>query len=93
MKAGKEHSKTYFALPFNPAGEGNDYRRAHSIPYRIFDMDNDESVLIGAELWNKIGENKNTYSELLELFNEVGEKYLDRIKKTIWVYNREFFIY
>ncbi|QBD86147.1 TdeIII family type II restriction endonuclease [Clostridium tetani] len=93
MKAWKERSKTYFSLPFNPSGEGSDYRKAHSIPYRIFYIDNDESVLIGAELWNKIGDNKNTYSDLLELFNKVGEKYSDTIKKTIWVYNREFFIY
>lgn len=81
IKAGKENGETYFGLPFNPAGEGNNYRKAHSIPYRIFDMDNDKCVLIGSELWNKIGDNENTYIELLDIFNKVGQKYSDIIKK------------
>ncbi|KRU32619.1 type II restriction endonuclease TdeIII [Clostridium sporogenes] len=81
MKAGKEDSETYFALPFNPAGEESLYRKAHSIPYKLFDMDKDESVLIGSEFWNKVGNDKNTYNELLKLFEEVGNKYSKVIKK------------
>ncbi|EPS51666.1 Type II restriction endonuclease [Clostridium botulinum A1 str. CFSAN002368] len=83
MKAGKEDSETYFALPFNPAGEGILYRKAHSIPYKLFDMDKDESVLIGSEFWNKVGNDKNTYNELLKLFEKVGNKYSKVIKKII----------
>lgn len=71
-----EDVETYFALPYNPAGEGNNYRSAgHSIPYKIFDMDHDPCVLIGKDFWNKVGDNENTYDELLELFSEMGEHY------------------
>jgi hypothetical protein len=81
IKCGKEDCKPYFALPFNPAGEGNEYRKAHSIPFRLFNMDNDKCVLIGKTLWNKIGEDENTYDELMKIFEEVGKKYSGKIKK------------
>ncbi|MGH4125498.1 MAG: TdeIII family type II restriction endonuclease [Clostridium sp.] len=80
-KAGKESSETYFALPFNPAGEGNDYKKAHGIPYKLFNMSEDASILIGAAFWNKIGESANTYNELLEIFTEVGGVYSPKIRK------------
>ena len=79
-KACKEEASVYFALPFNPSGEGNEYKKVHGIPYKIFDMDNDECVLIGAEFWNKIGQDNNTFIELLDLFEEVGKKYSQKIK-------------
>lgn len=75
-----EDVKAYFALPFNPAGEGNVYKTIHTIPYKLFDMDNDEHVLIGAELWNKIGQDDSTYSELLEIFDTVGEVFNEKIR-------------
>lgn len=81
LKAGKPNCDVYFGLPYNPAGEGNNYRRIHSIPYRLFNIDEDRCVLIGKELWNKIGQDSNTYNELLELFEDVGKKYSDKIKK------------
>lgn len=81
MKAGNPDCEVYFALPFNPAGEGNLYRSVHAIPYRLFDMDNTESVLIGAALWNKIGDDPNTYQELLAIFREVGEHYSGVIRR------------
>lgn len=81
MKAFKEESNVYFALPFNPAGEGNHYRSVHSIPYRIFDMDQDNSVLIGSEFWNKVGGNENTYTQLLEIFERVGGHYSNIIRR------------
>jgi len=81
MKAGNPDSEAYFALPFNPAGEGELYRNAHSIPYKLFDMDNTPSVLIGSALWNKIGDDPNTYQELLEVFAEVGNHYSGIIRR------------
>jgi hypothetical protein len=81
MKAGNPEYETYFALPFNPAGEGELYSNAHKIPYKLFDMDNESCVLIGAELWNKIGDDPNTYNELLEIFEEVGEQYSPIIRR------------
>lgn len=70
----------YFALPYNPAGEGGNYKKIHSMPYSIFDMDNDDSVLIGSEFWNKVGQDANTYNELLSIFERVGSSYSLRIK-------------
>lgn len=81
LKAAMPDSEPYFALPFNPAGEGELYSNAFKIPYKLFDMDKDPAVLIGAELWNKIGENPNTYNELLSIFEEIGEIYSEKIRK------------
>lgn len=81
MKAFKENSDTYFALPFNPAGEGNPYSSAHKIPYKIFDMDDDNSVLIGSDFWNKVGASEDTYDQLLSIFERIGKKYSNIIKK------------
>lgn len=81
LKAARPECEPYFALPFNPAGEGELYSNAFKVPYKLFDMDNDSSVLIGAELWNKIGDNPNTYKELLSLFDEVGKIYSNKIRK------------
>ncbi|WP_126428613.1 TdeIII family type II restriction endonuclease [Brevibacillus marinus] len=82
LLAGDVNNKAYFALPFNPAGEGNPYREAgFTIPYKLLNMDQDECVLIGAELWNRIGNDVNTYDELLELFEQVGEEYSPIIRR------------
>lgn len=83
MITGNNHNtEAYFALPFNPAGEGNLYRAAgHTIPYKIFEMDEDPCVLIGREFWNKIGDDDNTYDELLDLFNELGAHFSNVIRR------------
>lgn len=72
--------EVYFALPYNPAGEGHPYRDCrHTFPYKIFNMDNDDCVLIGSDLWNKIG-GVGTFEELLGVFEEVGHLYYERIR-------------
>lgn len=73
--------EAYFALPYNPAGEANLYKNIHSIPYKLFDMDNDQFVLIGKAFWNKIGEDESTYDELLGIFAKVGKVYTARIRE------------
>lgn len=75
-----ENAEAFFALPYNPAGEGQPYKSIHSIPYKLFDMDKDDNVLIGKALWNKIGQDDNTYDELLNIFDNVGKIYIARIK-------------
>lgn len=80
MKAHKENSDTYFALPYNPAGEGNAYKSVHSVPYKIFNMNDDNSVLIGSDFWNKVGSSEDTYDQLLSIFQKVGEKYSNIIR-------------
>ncbi|MDY7224512.1 TdeIII family type II restriction endonuclease [Halalkalibacterium halodurans] len=79
--AANANYQPYFALPFNPAGEGNQYSQAHKMPYKLFDMDSDSSVLIGAALWNKIGNDKNTYNQLINIFDKVGKKYSNMIRE------------
>ena len=76
----EESAEAYFALPYNPAGEGELYKSAHVIPYKLFDMDNDNNVLIGKSLWDKIGADSNTYNELLDIFDKVGEEYIAKIR-------------
>lgn len=80
LMTAEQNSEAFFALPYNPAGEGEIYKSAHTIPYKLFDMDNDNNVLIGKGLWNKIGADNNTYTELLDIFDKVGEEYIAKIK-------------
>lgn len=80
IKAAKPLSRPFFALPFNPAGEGGNYKSVHSIPYQLFDMDDEDAVLIGASFWNTVGADENTYRELIEIFEKVGETYSERIR-------------
>ena len=81
IKSVNENIDTYFALPYNPAGEGENYKKVHSIPYRIFNMDEDKCVLIGSTFWNKVGQDENTYNDLLRIFKEIGKTYEPIIKK------------
>lgn len=43
----------FYALPYNPYGKKENY--AWGFPLRWFNMQNDESVLIGNEFWELIG--------------------------------------
>jgi hypothetical protein len=81
IKAAKKDCEPYFALPFNPAGESGDYRSKHAIPYKIFNMDKDQCVLIGSKFWNKVGGDSKTYEELLQVFEEVGKIYEPKIRR------------
>jgi hypothetical protein len=72
LKAHNSNYDTYFGLYYNPGGPlREDYN--WSMPGKIFDMRNDECILIGQEYWDFIG-GKNTYVALLDIFGEVGEK-------------------
>ncbi|MFH5183156.1 TdeIII family type II restriction endonuclease [Paenibacillus sp. TAB 01] len=82
LRTANKDYKAYLALPYNPAKEGNSYMaQSHKIPANFFDMDDKNYVLIGSALWNKIGNDKNTYNELLKIFDEVGEITRDRIRR------------
>lgn len=71
----KSHNKdyqTFFALFYNPGGpKREDYN--WTMPSKIFDMKHDKCVLIGKDYWNFLG-GKNSYKELLKIFEKVGEK-------------------
>lgn len=77
ISTAKPNCHAYLGLPYNPDGEGNLY--AWSIPKKLFDMNNSPAVLIGASFWNAVGANNSTFTELLEVFHEVGVESRARI--------------
>ena len=79
LKAHDPKFETYFGLYYNPGGPmREDYN--WSIPFKIFNMIQDECVLIGKEYWNFIG-SENTYLELLKIFGVVGSATRKALKK------------
>jgi len=66
----------YFALPYNPYGEKENYN--WSFPNRWFNMKKDVSVLIGDEFWEKIG-GVGTYQAFIDAVNEISAEYKERI--------------
>lgn len=62
--------KTYFALPYNPFGEGQKYTWRY--PWWYFDMHGDP-VLIGRAFWDLLG-GEGTYERVLRAFRLAGEK-------------------
>lgn len=80
LKAHDPSFQTYFGLFYNPGGpKRDDYN--WTMPSKIFDMKNDPSVLIGPDYWNTLGNDDNTYFELLKIFALVGSKTRDEIAK------------
>lgn len=66
----------YFALPFNPFGQKENYD--WSFPSRWFNMQEDRVVLIGDEFWEKIG-GLGTYQAFIDAVNEIAPEYKERI--------------
>lgn len=79
LKAHNPKFQTFFGLFYNPGGPNrSDYN--WTMPFKIFDMLNDDAVLIGKDYWNKLGDH-NTYTELLTIFEKIGEETREQIKK------------
>jgi len=72
----KEVDYAFYALPYNPYGKKEDY--AWGFPRRWFNMQEDESVLIGNEFWNLIG-GDGTYEKFISEVNSLGSEYRKRI--------------
>lgn len=80
LKAHNPEYQTYFGLFYNPGGpERADYN--WTMPMKIFDMHNDEAVLIGKDYWNKLGGDETTYEELLKIFEKVGAETRPQLTK------------
>ncbi len=79
ISCAKTNCKAYLALPYNPDGEQNLY--SWTVPRKLFDMNYCPAVLIGSSFWNTVGNDNNTYSELMTLFNEIGIEFHEKIKK------------
>jgi hypothetical protein len=79
LKADDPARNVIFGLFYNPGGEERDDYN-WTIPNKIFNMLQDDCVLIGADYWNFIG-GRNTYSDLLEIFSEIGESTREQLKR------------
>jgi len=72
----KQVDYAYYTLPYNPFGKKEDYK--WGFPMRWFNMQSDESVLIGNEFWELIG-GKGTYNNFIKEVNLLGKDYRERI--------------
>lgn len=68
----------FYALPYNPYGTRERY--SWSFPRRWFNMREDRCVLIGDELWDKLG-GPGTYQAIIEIAESVGRRYQSRIRE------------
>ena len=66
----------FFALPYNPYGNRQDYK--WSFPMRWFDMHKDPCVLIGNDFWDLLG-GEGTYDVFVNVVRRLGEKYQTEI--------------
>ncbi len=75
-----------FALPYNPYGTRQAYNWKQ--PFKIFNMLQDSCVLIGEEFWDDVG-GAETYTALLDVFEEVGEEFAPQIQAYLDGFNGE----
>ena len=79
LNAHNPNAKTFFALFYDPGGPNrSDYN--WTMPFKIFNMHQDESVLIGEDYWNFLG-GERAYVELLTIFDAVGNRTREAILK------------
>lgn len=76
VSVAKPECRAYLALPYNPFGDGRQYR--WTMPKKLFDMNDSSVVLIGGQFWNTVG-NEDTLAELLDIFGEAGVENYARI--------------
>jgi hypothetical protein len=77
LKLADPECHTYVGLYYNPFGENKKAYR-HQPPREVFDMKNDEPVLIGKEYWTTLGD-ENTMEKIIGIAREVSEKERERL--------------
>jgi hypothetical protein len=70
-----------FALPFNPYESRETY--SHPFPKPYFDMTHGTEVKIGDEYWEIVGQDEDTFNDLLEVANSVGQNYKEKLDKLL----------
>lgn len=70
-----QNPQAYIGFPYNPFVRRENYR--HNFVFRIFDFDRE--VLLGEEMWNKLG-GKGTFDELMNILSDL-EKEVKRIMR------------
>lgn len=73
----KKKVNTLLAIPYNPY---------HPEPYSRFTMqgylDEDKELYVADKFWELLG-GKGTYKEILDIFDEIGKEFKDKIQKKI----------
>lgn len=69
-------SQAYYGLVYNPYVKREDY--AWPYPKKWFDFRNDETILIGDELWDFLG-GVGTYQIFIDEINKLGTDYKEKI--------------
>lgn len=65
----RQITDAYLGLPYNPYGAREDYKWRYIT--RFFDVKNDPRLLIGRELWEKVGR-ADAFDELMEVIREIN---------------------
>ena len=65
----RQITDAYLGLPYNPYGTRDDYKWRFIT--RFFDVKNDPRLLIGRELWEKVGR-ADAFDELMEVIREIN---------------------
>lgn len=79
LAAEDPNRNVYFGLYYNPYGETRDAYN-FSPPKRLFNFENDRSILIGRDYWDTLG-GTGTYEQVLEIAADVGAETRERISK------------
>jgi len=74
---GKRKGEAYLAFPYNPFI----YRERYNHNFTRQVMDLEEEVLLGEEMWNKLG-GRGTYDEILEIIEEARQEIPPKPKQT-----------
>lgn len=72
-------ANVFYGLYYNPYGP-NRAHYAHNPPFKIFDMINDECVLIGKDYWDTVGQ-AGAYEKVLSIAESASEESQDLIDK------------
>lgn len=71
------NANSYIAIPYNPYYP-DDYLESR---WNSTILDKKKDILVQEDYWNFVGNDKNTYKELLEIFSEVGKEMNAEINK------------
>ncbi len=80
LKITQPKVKTYFAMAYNPYGEGKEYK--HSFATKHIDIK--RQTIIGKQYWDFLG-GGGTYEDLLEIYHKVGIIKSNEINKILKV--------
>ncbi|MTI29455.1 TdeIII family type II restriction endonuclease [Xanthovirga aplysinae] len=81
LKLAYPHCTTLIALYHNPFGKEKETYR-YNPPFEVFDILNDDNILIGKKYWDTIG-GEGSYEQVLEISRNVRKSYLNKVEELI----------